>query len=185
MNDLFGQPPIPGLRIAEELVNAEHEQALVTAIEESGLTPFRFGQYEGKRLTRSFGHNYDFGSHKLVEADPIPAWLLPVQASAAAFAGLAPAELAHALLIRYDPGAGIGWHKDRPAFDQVIGISLGAPAELGFRRRRLNGRFDRLHLPLPTRGAYLLSGEARYDWEHGIAAHAALRYSITFRTLVN
>jgi alkylated DNA repair protein (DNA oxidative demethylase) len=44
--------------------------------------------------------------------------------------------LVQALLIRYDPGAGIGWHRDRPLFEHVVGISLGAPATMRFRRRR-------------------------------------------------
>jgi len=60
---------------------------------------------------------------------------------AARFAGLQPDDLAQALLIRYDPGAGIGWHKDRSVFDHVVGISLGAPAVMRFRRRTSAG-FD-------------------------------------------
>lgn len=182
MTGLFDDILVPGLRTAEELIGTAEEAELIAQIDAAGLAPFQFGQYEGKRLTRSFGQHYDFSRHRLTQAEPIPGWLLPVRDKAAAFAGLAANDLGHALLIRYDPGAGIGWHKDRPVFDQVVGISLGAPAELAFRRRRPDGRFDRLRLPLPPRSAYLLSGEARHDWEHGIQAHAALRYSITFRT---
>lgn len=183
MRDLFASSPIPGLRTTEEIISEEVETELVARIDAAGLTPFQFGQYEGKRLTRSFGTHYDFGRQRLTEADPIADWLLPVREQAAAFVGLAPEELVHVLLIRYDPGTGIGWHKDRPVFDRVIGLSLGAPASLAFRRRRPDGRFDRLKFPLPPRSAYLLSGEARHHWEHGIAEHAQRRYSITFRTL--
>ena len=75
-------------------------------------------------------------------ADPIPDWLLPIRTRAAAFAGLADDDLVQALLIRYDPGAGIGWHRDRPVFEHVVGLSLGAPATMRFRRRRDKG-FDR------------------------------------------
>ena len=91
-------------------------------------------------------------------------------------------DLAQALLIRYDPGAGIGWHRDRPVFDKVVGISLNTPARLRFRRRTPTG-FDRLGLDVAPRSAYLLSGEARHDWEHSIAPGEQLRFSITFRTL--
>ena len=86
------------------------------------------------------------------------------------------------LLARYDPGAGIGWHRDRSVFEQVVGVSLGAPAVLRFRKRTASG-FQRLRLPVEPRSAYLLAGEARHEWEHSIAPGEALRFSITFRTL--
>jgi alkylated DNA repair dioxygenase AlkB len=86
------------------------------------------------------------------------------------------------LLTRYDPGAGIGWHRDRPVFDHVVGVSLGAPAVLRLRRRTESG-FERRALPLPPRSAYHLTGEARYGWEHSIAPIAATRWSVTFRSL--
>jgi hypothetical protein len=84
-------------------------------------------------------------------------------------------------VIRYDPGAGIGWHKDRPLFEHVVGISLGAPAALRLRRRRPGG-FDRASAPLARRSIYHLSGEARHEWEHSIAEMDVARWSITFRT---
>jgi alkylated DNA repair dioxygenase AlkB len=87
-----------------------------------------------------------------------------------------------ALLIRYDPGAGIGWHRDRPIFEHVIGISLGVPAEMRFRKRLETG-FQRVSMPLPPRSIYHLEGEARHLWEHGIAEMAQTRWSITFRSL--
>lgn len=183
MTDLFGEAAIPGLRTATELMTIADEAELISRIDAAGLTPFQFGQFEGKRLTRSYGTHYDFASHRLVEAEPMPEWLLPIRSRAAAFAGLAADQLVHALLIRYDPGSGIGWHKDRPAFDRIVGISLGSDAELAFRRRRDDGRFERLRLRLPRRSTYLLSGEVRRQWEHGINTHEALRYSITFRSL--
>ena len=183
MTGLFDPPLIPGLRTTEGIVDPVEEAALIAAIDASGLTPFQFGAHQGKRLTRSFGLQYDFTHHQLVETEPLPSWLLPLRELAAAFAGLDPDALVHALLIRYDPEAGIGWHKDRPVFDQVIGISLGGTTDMAFRRRRLDQRFDRFRLPLGPRTAYLLSGEARDGWEHGIAAHAECRHSVTFRSL--
>jgi alkylated DNA repair protein (DNA oxidative demethylase) len=86
------------------------------------------------------------------------------------------------LLIRYDPGAGIGWHRDRPVFEHVIGVSLGAPATMRFRRRKPGG-FDRASAGLSPRSIYHLSGEARYQWEHSIAEMTVTRWSITFRSL--
>ena len=101
---------------------------------------------------------------------------------AARFAGLQPDELVQALLIRYDPGAGIGWHRDRPVFEHVLGISLGAPATMRFRRRKPGG-FDRASVLLAPRSIYHLTGEARHEWEHSIAAMEVTRWSITFRSL--
>ena len=86
------------------------------------------------------------------------------------------------LLARYDPGAGIGWHRDRDVFEQVVGFSLNTPATLRFRQRTASG-FRRANLDVAPRSAYLLSGEARHEWEHSIAPGDQLRFSITFRAL--
>lgn len=182
MADLFDLPVLPGLTTAEEIVDAAEERALITRIDDVGLTPFRFQGWEGRRLTASFGWTYDFDHGRLERGEPIPEWLLPLRSRAALFGGLAEDELVHALLIRYDPGASIGWHRDRPAFEQVIGVSLGASATMRFRRRR-SERFERTSMPLSPRGIYSVIGEARHEWEHSIAAMEETRWSVTFRTL--
>ena len=175
-------PAIPGLALRDELVTPAEEAGLIARIGEVELTPFQFHGHEGKRLTHSFGWRYDFVDGSFREAEPIPDWLRPLRARAAAFAGLAPDDLIHALLIRYDPGAGIGWHKDRPVFEHVVGISLGSATLMTFRRRLATRRFERVKVPLQPRSAYHLSGEVRHGWEHGIPAHDSLRFSITFRS---
>lgn len=172
----------PGLATDRDILSPDEEAALIAAIDSSPLEPFRFHGWTGKRLTHSYGWRYDFDQARFAETDPIPNWLLPLRARAAAFAGLPEDALPHALLIRYDPGAGIGWHRDRSVFDQVIGVSLGASALMRFRRRTERG-FERRSLNLPPRSAYLLSGEIRYGWEHSIAPISETRWSITFRSL--
>ena len=102
--------------------------------------------------------------------------------AAADFASLQPQDFVHVLLARYDPGAGIGWHRDRDLFDKVVGVSLATPATLRFRRRKPGG-FDRASLAVAPRSAYLISGEVRWAWEHRITPGAQLRFSITLRTL--
>ena len=179
---LFAEPVIPGLELRENFVGEDEERELIAYIEELGLSPFRSQGWTGKRLTRSFGWRYDFDDASFTESEPIPGWLLPLRERAAHFADLSPDEFAHALVIRYDPGAGIGWHRDRPQFDRVVGISLGAPTMMRFRQRTPSG-FRRASVELEPRSAYLLIGEVRSDWEHSIAAHQALRFSITFRSL--
>lgn len=182
MMDLFDTPVLPGLDITGELVTPEEERILIAAIDAADLSPFRFQGWTGKRLTASFGWTYDFDTGRLSKGRPLPDWLLPFRDRAARFAGLEAEELVQALLIRYGPGAGIGWHRDRPSFEHVVGISLGAPAVMRFRRRQ-GARFERASLPLEPRGAYHLGGEARHDWEHSIAEMDRPRWSVTFRSL--
>ena len=179
---LFEMPVVPGFSLVEDVVSDDEQARLIAGIDDSGLAPFRFQGWEGKRLTASFGWHYDFDTARFGPACPLPQWLLPLRDRAAAFAGLDPLELVQALLIRYDPGAGIGWHRDRQHFEHVVGISLGNQAVLRLRRRKEKG-FDRAAIPLPPRSIYHLTGEARHDWEHSIAPIDLPRWSITFRSL--
>jgi DNA oxidative demethylase len=180
--DLFAPPLLAGLSHVEALIDAGEEAALLAELAALDLSPFRFQGWVGKRLTVSFGWRYDFDDASFAATAPVPAWLLPLRARAAAFARLDPEALMQAMVTRYDPGAGIGWHRDRPLFEDVIGVSLGAPAVLRLRRRRPGG-FERRALPLAPRSAYHLAGEARHGWEHSIAPIEATRWSITFRSL--
>lgn len=182
MLDLFDTPLIPGLATREDIIDANEEAALIALIDAVELEPFRFQGWLGKRLTRSFGWTYDFDRGSFGPSEPMPDWLEPLRQRAAAFAGIESDKLVQALVIRYDAGAGIGWHRDRPVFDQVVGISLGNAATMRFRRRTDNG-FERRNVPLPPRSIYHLSGEVRQLWEHSIAPMDVPRWSVTFRTL--
>jgi alkylated DNA repair dioxygenase AlkB len=179
--DLFGDPLIAGLEYRPDFITAQEERELIGHLSAAELSPFKFQGWTGKRLTRTFGWRYDFDDRSFAPSEPMPDWLLPLRAKAAAFASVAAEDFVHALLVRYDPGAGIGWHRDRPVFETVVGVSLGSPAMLRFRRRR-EGGFDRANIEVEPRSAYLLSGPARHDWEHSIAPGGTLRFSITFRT---
>lgn len=180
--DLFGAPVIPGLATCDGIVTPTEEAELIARIDDAGLSPFRFQQWTGKRLTHSFGWRYDFQAGLCEEAEPLPDWLLPLRSRAARLARLDPADLVQALLIRYDPGAGIGWHKDRPVFGHVVGVSLGNEATMRFRRRTARG-FKRVSVPLAPRSAYHLAGEVRHAWEHSLPGVEAARWSVTFRSL--
>jgi alkylated DNA repair dioxygenase AlkB len=182
MKDLFDSAPVPGLAQAENVIGRTDEADLIARIDATDLSPFRFQGWLGKRLTHSFGWRYDFDTAQFAAAESLPDWLLPVRTKAAAFAGMAPEDFVQALLIRYDPGAGIGWHRDRPLFEHVVGISLGNPATLRLRRRKESG-FERASVALVPRSIYHLSGEVRHDWEHSIAPMDVPRWSITFRSL--
>lgn len=182
MNMLFDTPLIAGLRYAENVTSKSEEEALVRHLETLDLTPFRFHGWTGNRKTKSFGWRYDFEDASFTRAEAIPDWLSASRDRAAEFARVSADEFVHVLLARYDPGAGIGWHRDRDVFERVVGISLGSPAILRF-RQRVGTDFKRANLPLAERSAYLLSGPSRWDWEHRIIPGESLRFSITFRTL--
>ena len=182
MSLLFDVPLIAGLQYNEEIIGRDEEQALLERLTALDLAPFRFHGWLGNRRTQSFGWRYDFEDASFTPAESIPDWLQPLREKAAAFADIRPDEFVHVLLARYDPGAGIGWHRDRDVFEKVVGVSLGSAATLRFRRRKPGG-FDRANLEVAPRSAYLLTGEVRWDWEHRIVPGESLRFSVTFRTL--
>ena len=179
---LFVEPLLAGLDYREDFLTRDEEGALITQLEATDLAPFRFHGWTGNRKTQSFGWRYDFDDASFSPTEPIPQWLQPLRGKAAALADVAPDDIVHVLAARYDPGAGIGWHKDRSVFEKIVGVSLGSPAILRFRQRD-GSSFKRYSLPVEPRSAYLLSGEARHEWEHRIVPGEELRFSITFRTL--
>ena len=183
--DLFGAPAtgLPeGLRYAPDLIPVDEAAGLVEAFVELPFQAFDFHGFKGNRRIVSYGGRYDFSASRLEAAEPIPDFLLPARRAAAAFAGLEPGAIHHAMVTEYAPGAGIGWHRDRPEFDKVVGLSFVSEAVMRFRRRREAG-WQRASLPLAPGSAYLLDGPARQDWQHSIAPGDQLRYSVTFRTL--
>jgi alkylated DNA repair dioxygenase AlkB len=177
------QPSMPaGFRYAPDLIDAAEEARLVAAFADLPFKEFEFHGFLGKRRVVSFGTRYDFNEARLKDAAPIPAFLEPLRQGAAAFAGLEPDCLAHALVTEYRPGTTIGWHRDRPHYDDVIGVSLVSPCTFRMRRKRGSG-FERASLRLDPRSVYLMRGSSREQWEHSIPAVEELRYSVTFRSL--
>jgi alkylated DNA repair dioxygenase AlkB len=176
-------PPAPeGFRYEAELITPGEEGELLRRLTALPFEPFQFRGSAGRRRVVSFGWRYDFNGPGLTEAAPIPDWLTPLRDRAAAFAGLHAEAFAHVLINEYREGAPIGWHRDRPVFDKVAGVSLQAAAVMRF-RRRAGERWERRNAPLAPRSAYLLDGPARRDWEHSLPQAKAHRYSITFRNL--
>lgn len=172
-----------GFLYRPELITQEEEQALAARFETLPFKPYDFRGFQGARQTVSYGWKYAADDRTLERVDPVPDFLLAMRAKAAAFAGLEPEALAQALVIQYPPGAPIGWHRDRPAFKDVVGVSLLTPAPLRLRLERPGGGWDRVTQMLEPRSAYLLRGAARHRWQHSIPPLPALRYSVTFRTL--
>ena len=187
------QPDLPGLedagarlpdgvRYVSNLLSPADECKAAAVIAALDLHPFAFRGYLGNRRTASFGWHYDFQGGGLATAAALPSALLPYRALVAEFAGLEADNLEHCLAIEYAPGAGIGWHRDRPEFGLVAALSFLAPCRMRFRRKAGEG-WERTAQILEPRSAYVLDGPGRTDWEHSIPAVDALRYSLTFRTL--
>ncbi len=132
----------------------------------------------------SYGGSYDFSAQRLNPAAPLPAGLDALRGRAAAWIGIDPARFTQALVAEYRPGTPLGWHRDVPDFEDVVGISLLDEAVMRFRPYppRQPRREDVRKLVLAPRSIYLLRGPARWQWQHSVAPTKALRYSVTFRT---
>ena len=186
--DLFGDfetrmPAMPaGFRYQENILSEEEEASLVASLDTLELKPFEFHGHLGNRRVTSFGLRYDYARRMVEPADALPLFLTGLRTKAAAFAGRSIEEFQQAGVNQYPPGAGIGWHKDKPQFGAIVGISLLAPATL--RLRRASGKsWIRRSLELKPRSMYLLDGEARKEWEHSVPPVSSLRYALMFRTV--
>ena len=145
-----------------------------------------------RRRTVHYGWTYGYYSRRTEPGPPLPDFLVPVSDNAAAWAGTDAADFVEALVTEYPAGATIGWHRDAPMFGDIIaGISLVTSSRMKFRPyvspKDVPGlarpRRTTHEIELAPRSGYLISGVSRRDFEHSIPAVAALRYSITFRTV--
>src|SRR5688500_642553 len=130
-DDPAGEPQ--GFRYQPALIDPAQERTLVEQIKRLAFAPFEFHGFLGKRRIVSFGWRYNFNGGGLQKTDDIPEFLLPLRQTAARFAGLEASALQQVLLTEYVPGAAIGWHKDRPVFGDVIGVSLSSACTFRFR----------------------------------------------------
>jgi alkylated DNA repair dioxygenase AlkB len=172
-----------GLQYAPDFISPAAERELIGHVSALPLQPFQFGAYEGKRRIASFGFRYNYTLRRIQGAAPIPDWLGPLIEKVEAFGG-PPTHVAQVLCTEYDVGVGIGWHRDKPQFDRVFGLSLGSPCKFRF-RRPLGERWQRYTLEAEPRSLYMMTGESRRSWEHSIPSVEAPRYSITFRTMAD
>ena len=183
--ELFAAPRLPeGFLYRTDFIGEAEEASL---LERLGALPFaeaRYRQYTARRRVVYFGHAYDFSSNKLGAAPPLPEFLFPLRDRVARWMELEPEALAHALVNEYRPGTPLGWHRDAPDFGRVAGVSLGGWARMRFRRYPPRKNEKGLEIELAPRSAYRMEGDARWRWQHSVPPTKALRYSITFRTVV-
>jgi alkylated DNA repair dioxygenase AlkB len=176
-------PRLPeGFVYREDLLTADEEMGLVSFLKDLPFKEFEYQGFLGKRRVVSFGWRYDFKVRELQRAEALPLALSELRAKVAAFSATYEESWQQVLVTEYPPGAAIGWHRDRPEFGDVAGISLLSSCTFRFRRRR-HPSWERTSLTVDPRSVYLLSGPAREEWQHSIPAGEKLRYSITFRQL--
>jgi alkylated DNA repair dioxygenase AlkB len=172
-----------GFRYQPAFIETATEETLIKNVQHLPFQEFDFHGFKGKRRVVSFGWKYEFsGGGQLHKAGEIPEFLLQLRSRAASFAKVDQDTFQHVLVTEYSPGAGIGWHRDKAVFGQVVGVSLLAPCVLRF-RRKIDEKWSRVNVLAEPRSAYHLTGPARSVWEHSILRVDELRYSITFRTM--
>ncbi len=171
----------PGLFYFPDFITPEEELILLTEFQNMNLRPMQFRNYVAKRNVLSFGSGYEFSRRKLQDASPAPEFLDPFIRRVSKTMKVAPGKIAQILVTHYPVGAPIGWHRDAPPFEQLLGISLGSSCTMKLREMSGNGKFS---FYLESRSAYMMTGPSRWRWEHHIPPVKEERYSLTFRTLV-
>ncbi|MGF7183622.1 alpha-ketoglutarate-dependent dioxygenase AlkB [Tunturiibacter psychrotolerans] len=171
-----------GFRYEEDIISEADEAALAKSLATLDLKQFEFHGHLGNRRVISFGLRYDYARRAAKATDGFPAFVADVRNKVAKFAGRKVDEFQQGGVNQYPPGAGIGWHKDKPQFGVIVGVSLLAPATMRFRRAGGTG-WIRTSQRLEPRSIYILEGEARTVWEHSVPPVDAVRYSLTFRTV--
>jgi alkylated DNA repair dioxygenase AlkB len=165
-----------------EFVSREEERVLLEGIAAVELREAAYKEYTAKRRVASFGAGYDFDANELTPAPSLAPFLLPLRDKVSAWVGIAAESFGYALVAEYRPGTQLGWHRDVPQFEMVVGVSLAGTARMRQRPYPPRPRARILVLDLEPRSAYVLKEEARWGWQHSIAPTPQLRYSITFRT---
>ena len=183
---LFGiAPHLPsGMVYRPDFITADEEARLLDEISRLPLTEAKYKQYTAKRRIVSYGASYDFSSTELLPAAAIPSFLDFLRERLAHFAEVPASQFSHALVAEYNIGTQLGWHRDVPDFEFIVGVSLSGPARMRLRRYppQKGRNVETLSIDLEPRSAYAMRGEARWGWQHSIPPTKTLRYSITFRT---
>lgn len=178
-------PVLPqGLIYRSDFLDRDEERALLEQVRALPLREAQYRQYTALRRTVNYGFSYDFQHHEAKPAPPIPEFLAPLRARAADWAGVASQDFVQALIAEYTPGTPLGWHRDVPDFELIVGISLAGAARIRFRPYpwKPERRKEVFALELEPRSAYILRDEARWGWQHSVPPTKELRYSVTFRT---
>jgi alkylated DNA repair dioxygenase AlkB len=175
-------PRIPGLCYAREFITPAEEAELTDSIDAA------VWDSTWERRRQFYGQSYGVTA---VARPPLPSWGRSL-ADRILAEGHSTHRFDQMLINEYLPGQGIALHRDYDPFDKTVAsISLISFCIMDF-RRVADG--ERVAWLLAPRSLLVLSDEARYEWEHGIARRKndrwngvtiprSRRLSITFRRL--
>ncbi len=177
-----------GLVYQPEFITRGEEKTLLAAIEPLPFREARFQEYLAKRRVVHFhpaggGEAYDGNDEDTFSSGPLPSFLVDLQEKVGKWLAIDPTTFIHALVSEYRPGTPIGWHRDKPVYGVVVGLSLAGRGRMRF--RPLDPRAPRnamVLLELEPRSVYVMQGPIRWQWQHSMLPTNVLRYSITFRT---
>lgn len=181
---------ISGLTYIPDFISAREQDFLLAQIDQqSWLTDL-------KRRVQHYGYKYDYKARAVGNDDylgPLPDWL-------ASFSkklhdnGIFPSTPDQVIVNEYLPGQGISAHIDCvPCFaDTIASLSLGSPCIMEFSDTQTS---EKKSIVLEDRSLIILSGPARYKWQHaiparksdivnGIKTERARRASLTFRNVI-
>lgn len=161
-----------GLVYRPDFLTASEEEVLLAYIQNMSMPHLQFREHESKRRGMSFEYT-------------LPAFLLPLQNKVAKWLGVPRSAINEAFVQEYPPGYGIGWHRDRET-PLVVGVSLTGWARMRFRPLdKIGNPRAVVSFEVEPRSAYVMQKDIATRWQHSVAPVTALRYSITFRTLLS
>jgi alkylated DNA repair dioxygenase AlkB len=176
------QPP-QGWTYDTDFLTVAQEDALLADIRTLPFQAAQYRQWQARRRIVSFGGSYDFSQRELRTAPPLPEFLNPLRLRVERWSGIRAAALTHATIIEYAPGTPLGWHRDVPQFEEIVGVSLLGHARMRFRPYPPEaGQRAVLAIDLAPRSIYVMRDSVRWKWQHAVSATKELRYAITFRT---
>jgi hypothetical protein len=184
-HDLFKHPDqceLPqGFRYLPDVLSPSEEASFVERFRYLLFQPFEFQGFLANRRIFTFGHKYMFAGQKPRADARIPEYFRTLTELAAKISRTSAEAFEQVMVTEYAPGAGIGWHRDRPSYEDIVAVSFLAPCTLRLRRKK-GQSWERRSAYIEPRSVYLLHGSVRDDWQHSIAPMEVLRYSVTLRT---
>ena len=175
---------LPGLRFVPDFIEPAEARELLELVGTLDLREAKYKDYTARRRVASFGGQFDYDALKLRDGPPVPTSFAPLIERVSAWLGVAPAVFRHLLVAEYRPGTALGWHRDVPDFESIVGLSLLGTATMKFRPfpHRTGTGTRALQLDLTPCSLYVIEGDACWRWQHSVAATPEQRYSLTLRT---
>ena len=176
-----------GLFYEPGFITRDEEEEVLAQIAPLPLREAAFREYFAKRRVAHFHDGddapaYDDGGADSFTSGPLPPFLAGVRDKVARHLGLSPSAFVHALVSEYRPGTPIGWHRDKPHYGIVAGISLAGVGRMRWRPYAHQDAQHTFSLDLAPRSLYVMRDAIRWQWQHSMTPTRELRYSITLRT---